>query len=176
MTGDAVCNDNACGTQQSQIVALLQPGNYRLGLTGASGAEGAATIHFAYAFAASGTETPLPAGSSTQTGTTVGTSGNIDDESPSCIAAGPENGYWWTSCPGAAGGLLSASTCGGATWETVLETEIPETVPYACSSDGCYPDTSIAATVPAGAGLRVLLVDGQAGTDRGAYTMTVDRP
>jgi hypothetical protein len=175
--GDAVCNDDGCGSQQSQVVALLNPGNYRLGLSGVGAAEGAATIHFEYAIAASGTESPLPQGTTVQSGTTTGSSGNIDDMSPSCIAAGPENGYWWTSCPSDPGGELNASTCGSAqTWETVLETEIPESAPYACTLDTCFPDTTISATVPMGAGLRVLLVDGQAGTDQGAYSMNVTRP
>ena len=174
--GDSVCNDTACGTSQSQIVALLAPGSYRLGLGGSSGATGAATIHFEFALAPSGASAPLPQGMSQQSGTTVGVSGNVNNQSSSCVAAGPENGYWWTSCPSDPGGQLTASTCGGATWETLLETEIPRSHPYACALDSCGMQTALSTTIPAGAGLHLLMIDGQAGTSAGAYTMQVNRP
>lgn len=175
-TGDAVCNGAACGTSQSQIVALLAAGRYRLGLTGAAGAAGAATIHFQWALAGSGSAAPLPAGATVQTGTTVGGSGNMQGISAQCLAAGPENAYWWTSCPNDPGGAFSASTCGGATWETVLALQLPATTPYTCSLDSCSLQSAISSTIPAGAGLRVLAVDGEGGTDKGAYSMMVSRP
>jgi hypothetical protein len=174
--GDAVCNESSCGGSQSQVVALLDPGNYRLGLGGSGGATGKATIHFEIVLAGSGASTALPKGASQQTGTTVGVSGNVNNQSLSCIAAGPEDAYWWTTCPSDASGSLTASTCGGASWETLLETEIPGVVPYKCALDTCGMQTELTTTVPAGAGLRVLLVDGQAGTSAGAYTMQVNRP
>lgn len=174
--GDAVCNGAACGTSQSQIVALLAAGRYRLGLTGAAGAAGAATIHFQWALAGSGSAAPLPAGATVQTGTTVGGSGNMQGISAQCVAAGPENAYWWTSCPSDPGGAFSASTCGGATWETVLALQIPASTPYTCSLDSCSLQSAISSTIPAGAGLRVLAVDGEGGTDKGAYSMMVTRP
>jgi hypothetical protein len=174
--GDAACNDDACATTQSQAVALLAPGTYILGLTGTGGDRGAATIHFQWVIAGSGTATQLPQGNSTQMGTTVGSSGNIAAITNQCIAAGPENTYWWTNCPNDPGGTLTASTCGGATWETVLEAEIPISDPYTCSVDSCNLETTLAATVPSGAGERVLCVDGQGATDKGAYTLTVSRP
>jgi hypothetical protein len=174
--GDAVCNDDACGATQSQVVALLAPGTYILGLSGTGGDRGTATIHFQWVIAGSGTATQLPQGNSVQMGTTVGSSGNIAAVTNQCIAAGPENTYWWTNCPSDPGGTLNASTCGGATWETVLEAEIPVANPYTCSVDSCNLETTLAATVPAGAGERVLCVDGQGATDKGAYTLTVARP
>jgi len=174
--GDAVCNDDACGTQQSQIVAVLNPGYYRLGLGGRGADQGAATIHFEWALAGSGTLNPLPQGSTVQSGTTIGTGGEIEGLSPDCIAAGPENSYWWANCPNDPGGMLTGSTCGGATWETVVEVQIPESVPYACNLDACGLQSTLSAAVPAGAGLRVLSMDGQDGTDNGSYMMTVNRP
>jgi hypothetical protein len=179
--GDAVCDDDSCNGLQSQVVALLQPGVYVLGLTGYGPGSGASTIHVQYALAASGTETPLPQGPSVQSGTTEGDMGNIDDESPACIAAGPENGYWWTNCPGDTGGTLTASTCdGGASWETVVALEEPGSEPYTCALDTCPApygmQSSLAANIPAGAGLRVLVIDGEAGNSAGPYTMDVVRP
>ncbi len=173
---DTLCNEGGCGTSQSQIVALLPPGNYRLGLGGSGGATGSAVIHFELALAGSGTATALPQGMSQQTGATVGVSGNVNNQSGGCVAAGPEDAYWWTACPADGAGQLTATTCGGATWETLLETEIPGTTPYKCSLDTCGMQTALTTNVPAGAGLRVLLVDGQAGTSAGAYTMQVNRP
>lgn len=174
--GDALCNESGCGTSQSQIVALLQPGNYRLGLGGSGGATGKAVIHFEFALAGSGTATALPKGASQQSGITVGVSGNVNNLSQSCVAAGPEDAYWWTTCPQDSSGSLVASTCGGASWETLLETEVPGTMPYKCALDTCGMQTELTTAIPAGAGLRVLLVDGQAGTSAGAYTMQVNRP
>ena len=78
--------------------------------------------------------------------------------------------------PRGSGGNLAASTCGGATWETVLELEIPQSNPYACSLDACDLQTTINASIPAGAGLRVLSVDGEGGGDEGSYTLTAARP
>jgi hypothetical protein len=175
MPGDSVCNDDACGTEQSQIVALLNPGTYYLGLSGRGSAQGDATIHFEWTLAGSGTATALPAGASVHQGTTSG-SGSITSISADCVAAGPEAAYWWASCPADAGGQLTASTCDGTSWESVLEVEIPQSAPYACSLDGCGLQASIAAAVPAGAGLRVLAVDGQSGQDHGPYQLNVSRP
>ena len=176
MKDDALCSDDACGTSQSQVVALLAPGKYHLGLGGSGGATGAATIHFELALAPSGTETPLPSGTSEQSGTTTGQGGNVDNQSAGCIAAGPENGYWWMTCPSDPGGKLHASTCGGATWETLLVTEVPRARAYACSLDSCDLQTEISSTVPPGAGLHVLMVDGQSANASGPYTMQVTRP
>jgi hypothetical protein len=176
-TGDAVCSDDACGAQGSRVVALLEPGTYRLGLGGRAGAKGDATIHFEWALAGSGTVSQLPQGSSVQTGTTVGVGGSIEGLSTDCLAAGAENSYWWARCPSDPGGTLTASTCdGGTTWESVVEVQIPKSVSYQCNLDGCGLQSSLTANVPAGAGLGVLSLDGQGGSDHGAYSMTVSRP
>jgi hypothetical protein len=175
--GDATCNDDACGVLQSQVVAVLAPGAYDLAVTGRAGASGPVDVHFEWAFAPSGSVTQLPSGSSTQTGTTTGNSGSIDGSllRTTCTASGPENSYWWTTCPSDAGGTLSASTCGGASFETVIETQIPGGSPaVACNVDACGLQASLTATIPAGAGLRVLTIDGQ--SESGPYSMSVTRP
>jgi hypothetical protein len=180
ITGGAVCNDDACSTTQSQIVTVLPSGKYKLGVTGpASGTNsGTAIVHFRVALAASGTETQLPQGATMQSGTTSGNMSNLGGIAGSgCVAAGPENGYWWTSCPSDPGGMLSASTCSGVTgWEPVLELEVPGTTTYRCAQDSCGLQTALNATIPAGAGLRVLAIDGNTAADLGAYTLSVTRP
>ena len=176
MTGDSVCSDDACGTQQSRLVARLEPGSYRLGLGGRGGAQGDATIHFEWTLAGSGTATELPQGESVQTGVTAAGGGNITTLSQDCVSAASENSYWWARCPSDPGGTLTASTCGGTTWESIVELQIPKSVPYQCNIDGCGLQASLTAEVPPGAGLGVLSIDGQGGSDHGAYSMTVSRP
>lgn len=176
MPGGTLCSAAACGTQQSQIVAMLAAGNYKLGVAAAGSAQGPSTVHLQWALAPSGAVTELPQGSSMQSGATVDGNGNIEGLSPSCIAAGPEDAFWWATCPNAAGGSLQASTCGAATWETVLEVQVPGAIPYACDVDSCGLQTDLQAHIPAGAGLRVLTIDGQAGSDFGPYTVSADRP
>lgn len=173
--GDALCNAGACNTTQSQIVALLEAGNYKLGVATSGSAQGAVDVHLQWALAPGGTLAQLPQGASVQTGKTSG-AGNIEGLNASCISAGPENGYWWTSCPTDTGGALSASTCGGTTWQSVLEVQIPGSIPYACNLDSCGLQTVLDTNVPAGAGLRVLSVDGESGSDEGPYSLTVSRP
>ena len=177
--GDAVCSDDSCGSQQSRVVALLEPGAYRLGLSGRAGAQGDATIHFEWALAGSGTIAQLPSTNSVQVGVTAGSGGNIDGLSGACVAAAAENSYWWARCPSDPARIINASTCGGGTtWESVLEAQIPKLAPnkssaYQCNVDGCGLQANLAMGIPAGAGLGVLSVDGQSGDDVGPYTMTV---
>jgi hypothetical protein len=177
--GDAVCNAGSCGTQQSRIVALLEPGSYRLGLTGRNGAQGAATIHFEWALAGSGAIAQLPSVNSVLVGATHGSEGNIDGLSSECLAAGAENSYWWARCPSDPAKTITASTCsGGTTWESVIEAQIPKLAPsvasaYRCNLDGCGLQGSLTTGIPGGAGLGVLSIDGQAGNDVGNYSMTV---
>ncbi len=174
--GDSLCSAGACSSSQSQIVALLGAGQYEIGVSGAGSAAGPVRVHVQWALSPSGAATALPRGSSTQSGATVAGNGNIEGLGASCEAAGPEDGYWWTSCPADSGGAISASTCDGATWETVLEVQVPGSIPYTCNVDSCGLQTSLAATEPAGAGLRVVTVDGQSGSDFGPYTLTASRP
>jgi hypothetical protein len=174
-SGDAVCSDDACGTTQSRLVAMLEPGYYRLGLSGAGGAKGAATIHFEWTLAGSGAVKPLPQGDSVQTGATAG-SGNITALSSDCIAAGGEDSYWWARCPSDPAGTLTASTCGGATWESIVEVQVPRVTKYQCALDTCGLQSSLSTAIPAGAGLGVVSVDGDTGGDFGAYTLDVSRP
>jgi hypothetical protein len=173
--GDAVCSGGACGTSQSRLVALLEPGNYRLGLSGAAGAKGAATIHFEFTLAGSGAVKQLPQGDSVQKGTTPSRT-NITSQSEKCMAAAGEDSYWWARCPNDPAGTLTASTCGGAKWESIVEMQIPRVTTYQCALDTCGLQSSLSTELPAGAGLAVVSVDGNNGDDFGAYTLNVSRP
>jgi hypothetical protein len=168
-TGDAVCSTGACGTGQSQVVALLDPGTHYLVLAGA-----AATIHFQHVEVGSGTVAQLAQGSSAPTGATSG-SGALY----ACDGGGAENSYWWRTCPNEAGGTFVASTCTGTNFDTILSLQMPgsETVMCDDDTDGCGQFQSrVGATIPAGAGLFVISVDGFSQAKQGDYTLSSSRP
>jgi hypothetical protein len=171
--GTVACSDDACGSPQSQAVAVLGYGRHYLIVSGVNGASGAATVHFQHAPIGNGPLTLLPAGSGTRSGTTSG-SGFAND----CEAAGPDNSYWWRTCPDYAGGAFSASTCNGAMFDTVLSLQIPRTDIASCGDDDpkCGIQSTLGTPVPAGAGINVLTVDSNTGSNAGDYTITYTRP
>jgi hypothetical protein len=167
--GDAVCSTGACGTGQSQVVALLDPGTHYLVLAGA-----AATIHFQHVEVGSGTVEQLAQGSSTPSGTTGGFGALY-----ACDGGGAENSYWWRTCPSDAGGAFQASTCTGTDFDTILSLQMPGSELVMCDddTDGCGQFQSrVTANVPAGAGLFVISVDGFSQSKHGNYTLTSTRP
>jgi hypothetical protein len=166
-SGDAVCSTGACGTSQSQVVALLDPGTHYLVLAG----QGAATIHLQHAEVGTGTVEHLAPGSSTMTGTTTGT-GTLY----ACDASGAENSYWWQACPDSAGGMFQGSTCNGTAFDTILSLQIPGSETVMCDDDACSFQSSVSGTVPAGAGLFVVSVDGFSQVKQGNYTLAASRP
>lgn len=172
--GTSACSDDACGTSQSQVVALLGYGRHYLYVGGPRAKSGVATVHFQHAAVGSGPLALLPPGTGTAYGTTQGRGGvNL------CQASGAENSYWWSSCPFYAGGTLSASTCNAGTrFDTVLTLQIPGTSVVSCADDdpSCGVQSKLSASIPAGAGLHVLTLDGTAGSDQGPYTLTFTRP
>jgi hypothetical protein len=163
-----ICNDDACGATQSQVVALLAPGPHMLVV---SGAAGDVTIHLEHALVGTGAVSALGPGSSTASGMTSGT-GRLS----LCEAGGPENSYWWTTCSGFAGGRFTASTCAGTVYDSILALQIPRTAAVVCDDDTCRLQASIDTTLPSGAGLHVLTVDGFTGRQQGAYALTTVRP
>jgi hypothetical protein len=170
--GMVTCNDDACGSTQSQTFAILPNGRYYLVLSGANGESGSATIHFQHAPVGTGSNLNLPEGSSSLTGTTGGFGALA-----ACDAVGPEDCYWWTSCPDYAGGDFSASTCGGAAFDVTMSLQIPRIDATTCADgDSCGLQEVMTATLPAGAGMHVLAVDGNNRGDGGKYTLVYTRP
>src|SRR3569623_1218825 len=172
--GTSACSDDACGTSQSQAVAVLGYGRHYLYVGGPGGAQGVATLHFQHAAVGSGPLAMLPPGTGTAYGTTQGRGAvNL------CQASGAEDSFWWKTCPVYTGGMLSASTCNAGTrFDTVLSLQIPATSVVTCADDdpSCGVIFKLAAAIPAGAGLYVLTLDGTAGRDQGPYTLTFTRP
>ena len=168
-SGDSLCSTGACGTSQSQVVAMLEPGTHYLVLAGS-----AATIHFQHVEVGGGTVQPLAQGSSAPTGTTSG-SGALY----ACDGGGAENSYWWRTCPGDAGGSFQASTCTGTNFDTILSLQMPGSDLVMCDddTDGCGQFQSrVTANIPAGAALYVISVDGFSQSKHGDYTLSSSRP
>jgi hypothetical protein len=185
VTNGTTCSDDGgllgCSTgRQSQVLARLDPGRYLLVLSGCNPG-GAASIRFHMLPVGSGALALLNAGSRVISGTTMGTAGRV---SSACCSTGPEDTWYWYTCPGYTGGVFTASTCGRATWDTELHEVSPGRTLQAsiCNDDGCDVRRSQLTTsaasltnIPAGPGLHALYVDGCINSS-GAYTASVTRP
>jgi hypothetical protein len=173
--GTSACSDDACNTTQSQAVALLPNQLYYLILSGANGDSGDVTVHFQHAGLGTGLVAALDPGTGSVSGTTITrTRGPI----AACEASGPSASYWWLTCPDYLGGALTASTCTGTAFNTVLSLQIPRTGLVSCNDDydPCGSRSFINPTVPPGAGLNVLTVGGATTSDYGDYLVTYTRP
>jgi hypothetical protein len=171
--GMVACNDDACGTGQSQVVAALGLGYHYLIVSGANGESGDVTVHIQTASLGNGSVSVLPHGTGVRKGTTSGS-----DSSDLCDASGPKDNYWWLTCPTDVGGDLNASTCQGTNWDTVLSLQIPRDKVSDCNDDdySCGMQSTIKDTVSPGAGIQVLIVGGATGTSMGDYSLTYTRP
>jgi len=168
--GDGPCNDDSCGTLQSQAVSLLSPGTYYLIVAGYGGNTGVTPVRFQHMLVGNGPVNLLNAGSSSLSGSTSGT-GQITG----CTGSGPENTYWWRTCQTAGAGTLTATTCSRAQWDTVLYLYNGDGAGGACNDDACALQSTINAPVSGGAGLHALTIDGF-GSGAGPYTIAVTRP
>jgi hypothetical protein len=181
VTGDLVCDDNlgafcTTGGSASQVYTVLNPGTYYLVLSSGT-SSGSTTLRFEHIPVGAGTPIQLPQGSSlVRLGATSGTTGGI---SQSCGGAGPEAIYWWVTCPEQPAGTFTASTCGRATWNTVLSVINGSGMGNVCNNDACGLQSSVTTTIPAGSGIHVLMLDGfNNGTDpvSGPYGLLYTRP
>jgi hypothetical protein len=109
----AMCNDDACATQRSQWTGVLDPDTYYVSVETVG--ETTFNLQFQH-LPVAGVGTPLAVGAFTLTGTTVGAT-----NSPDTCGDGPDRWYYWTTCPSDANGALTAWTCGGASYDTVLQ-------------------------------------------------------
>ncbi len=180
-SGEVLCNDNrglSCtqGGNASQIVAILPPGTYYLVLTVQAGSGGSTPLHFEHLPTGNGTTRFLSPGRVIYSGTTSGTGGVTS----TCGGSGPENGFFWVTCPGAPGGSFSASTCGRATWDTVLHVYNASGTGNACNRNSTTCGSTsmqslVTTSIPAGAGLHTFFVDGWSSA-QGSYSVDVTRP
>ncbi len=179
-TNGRACDDDLgfCGGgsagRASQILARLAPGTYYLVLSGCSA--GAAMIRFQHTAAGNGPSVQLNPTSTVQTlsGTTAGT-GTSTSATCSCTG-GPDNSYWWITCPSATAATFYASSCGTT---TTIDNEIEQRSPgrtagaNVCNDDTgfvCGARSTLTSTLPAGAGLHTVIADG---CSAGAYQVRV---
>ncbi|MFO0626668.1 MAG: hypothetical protein U0325_13725 [Polyangiales bacterium] len=129
------CADNACTGSQSQLVQVLDAGTYVLAVDGATGASGPFTLHVQHLPAGAGPVNPLASMSGTQS--VMATSSGASGISTSCGGggAGPEAVWWLATCPDFMGGEMTAGTCGGASFDTVVEQQSAARMPVACNDD-----------------------------------------
>jgi len=168
------CSNDACGSPQSQAIAVLGYGRHYLIVSGANGESGPVTVHFQHALLGNGPIAALPAGAGMIQGTSSGT-GIVSR----CEATAAENSYWWSTCPAYAGGAFTATTCNtGTTFDTILNVQIPKTETTSCGDDdpNCGVLSTLGATIPAGAGIHVMTLDGDTVNSVGAYTVKYTRP
>ncbi len=180
--GDVVCNDDAngvCGDvgTRSRIVTVLPAGTWFIALTGWNGATGTTNLHIEHVPAAGGTLAVIAAGMSTASGRTSGSNGFASE---TCGGTGPENGYWWTTCPPTMSGTvtLTAETCGTAEFDTVLHLQNGNGF-TACNDNGvntCSPTSQLSVTYANTVRLHELLVDGFLVGNAGNYSVRVNRP
>jgi hypothetical protein len=172
--GDAVCNDDSgsigcSGGLQSQVTALLGPGTYYLVLGGYNGQSGSYALRFQHLPVGNGAVGTVGPGTSTLSANTSG-AGQI----VGCTGTGPEQTWWWRTCPAAGSGTLTASTC-SATWDTVLYVRNGDGAGGGCNDDSCGLQSSVSGVVSAGAGIHALTLDGY-GSASGAASVSVTRP
>jgi hypothetical protein len=184
--GDAVCNDDASGTcandgTRSQVVALLEPGTYYLVLAGYSTNVGEAAINVEHLPVGNGALQRFPVGAVTTPQPVPGSTGGTGQIAGVCGGAGPEVSYWWRSCSADAGGRYFFHTCTTATnFDTVLYLRGGNTSGDACNDDDAAfcsnaPTRSrLLGSVPAGAGLHVLTLDGY--NSAGSFELRVAYP
>lgn len=172
---NSLCNDDACGTANAQVAAVLDAGTYLVAVGGFSGT-GTFTLHLHHLPIGNGPAVQIidtSVGVRTFTGTTSG-AGTL---SQSCGAngPGPENTYWFVTCPSFTRTSVTASVCGGATWDTVVEQRSSNRTDEVCVDDtsGCGVSSVTPTTVPEGAGLHTIYVDSYRTTDLGAYSLAV---
>ena len=164
------CNAGACALGQGQIALRLDPGTYYLGV-GGNGGTGRYNLHVQF-LPSSATATSIrPTGSRTLTGTTAGL---MDYTVGTCGGLGGGDAtYYFTTCPDYRGGLMVASTCGRATWNTLLYSRQGNSPTAFCNDNSCGLQSLLRADrLAPGSGVRALYVDGDFGAS-GPFSVAV---
>ncbi|PTL75305.1 hypothetical protein DAT35_55720 [Vitiosangium sp. GDMCC 1.1324] len=175
------CVDDQCGTLQSQMVQLFEPGTYYLVVSGFGGQCGAFNIHFQH-LPASDVLYKLPESSqfssSTDNMANRGVPLLTDRTQSTCSGSygGRDVTHYYTTCPSYLGGTLSATTCGLASFDTVLYFRQGNTPAVACNDDACGLQSTISGAVTPGAALRALYTDGYSSSSFGDFSINLSRP
>lgn len=175
ITGGTTCSDDApCagmggGAQrQSQVYARLAAGTYFLVSSGCG--QGPTSIKFEHLPVGSGALTQImPTGATVRTGTLSGT-GRVTS---AVCSNGPEDTYFFVTCPDFTATPFQASTCNTATaFDSSLDQRSAgRAVTSIANDDGCGLRSNIAGTIPAGAGLHTVYLDACPAASTGAYEL-----
>ncbi|MEI8255124.1 MAG: hypothetical protein WCJ30_05565, partial [Deltaproteobacteria bacterium] len=168
----ASCASGSCSTTQSQTWAVLSAGTHLLEVdTPTAGLVRLTLQHIPLAMSGG-----LPSG--TQLPASFALSGTTSAASSSAMSCGlgPDLGWFWVTCPGAAGGTLAATVCGASTYDTVLQLLNGNQIGGSCNNDACGLQSTLSAPVSSGAGVHVLYMDGAAVGNSGAFTVSGTRP
>ena len=180
--GEVWCNDDASNTtrldvftpkcsgggSQSMIVGRFVPGTYLIGVAAYSTAIGVGTLHFQHL--------PLTTNGAVDYIPEVVNGGNYNFSrrplvTPGTVAttcgsgAGPEDTFWWRSCPEALPVSISANTCGTQAVDTILDIRHARGSSGICNDNAgalCESNTNssnVTQLLPAGPGLHTLTMD-----------------
>jgi hypothetical protein len=179
-TAGYACNDDACGTVQSQITQVLDPGTYYLAVSGWNGRAGNFTVRLQHLPASRDVFTLIQGNNRTVSGNTSGSPNNVTSD---CGGTGPDQTYYFTTCPSYGGGDFTARTCDLASWDTVLHTAQGNSTTTSCNDDNCgytwlvipKKQSNVSGRFSAGAGIRALYMDGYDGA-AGSYSINYSIP
>ena len=163
------CEDDDCGTLQEQLVRVLDPGTYYVAVHAFSAATTSGTVNLRWQQigAGNGIYTRI-----TTNGTYTGTTSGTGTQATACrTAGGPEAGVYFTMCP-ATTRTVTAATCTGTTWDSVLELRGAADMSIACVDDSCGLQSSVTGDVT-GPGVFAVQVDGYSASALGAYSLAV---
>jgi hypothetical protein len=168
-----VCENDACGTAQEQLVVVVEPGVHHFAVHTRTAATppGPLSLRWQVMRAAGGSNLRITS-SGSYSGTTAGTTNALTATCGGSARSG-ENAVHFTVCPGAPR-TISADTC-ASFYNTVLHMRGPAGE-IACNDDGCgFPYSRLSAVSASGVGLYQLVIDGfpTGLLPTGAYTLAV---
>jgi hypothetical protein len=173
------CNDNACGTMQSQAAIVADVGALYIEVGNAAGGAGPFTLRYTIQPAGAGDVTAITPSATTQT--VVGSTNATNGVAQSCgsMTSAGEDAFYFMTCPTDPARRLHVSTC-GSYFDTVVELRSVG-VPAVCNDDagngecpitgGTQAGSNIVPNLPAGSGLHVFYVDGYSSGSYGRYVL-----
>jgi hypothetical protein len=162
----------------SQIVMVLTPGTYYLGVSSVGTRTGTVDVHMRFLPVDRGAVHPLATGMQTITGNISAMGGGLF---PVCNspAHGAVDTYWWAACADATATTVTANVCSTSLFyfagAVLRSADLGDSCP---GLNGMCPfaGLSLTANVSAGAGLYALYVGGSNCNIGGSYTLSVNRP
>jgi len=166
------CNDDSCGTLQSQIAPgspfVVNPGYYYIAVGGFGGGCGNFTLRVQ---AVPASDSVIRVGRGGGQVAYYSTAGRANRVNLGCNATGGDITFVWALCPGVGGGTFSANTCSGYTnYDTALEYFDGTSGGAACNDDSCGLRSSLSVGVNTGPGIRAFYQDGWGGGTGNNYT------